>query len=187
MPWRGSFGHILTMQLEPPKFKLGEPVLVLRPRPMGIHRTKIWFTPGWVVRKIGEDNYRIKTSPGQFRGGNESQHRAREPDVRGKHVSMDSTAHEAESDNDYAEQEDDTVENILVPRLSASAPGGMEFKVRPRCYAPSHDTWEPVSPFVPWINTPFMEYARTNKTKIQVSDLEALTRAMEARGDRSPP
>ena len=48
---------------------------------------------------------------------------------------------------------------------------------------PSHDTWGPVSSFVPRMNTPFMEYVRRHKTKIEISDLEALTRAIEARGD----
>ena len=49
------------------KFKVGVPVWVIRPRPMGTHRTKTWFTPGEVVRRIGEDTYRIKVGYGQFR------------------------------------------------------------------------------------------------------------------------
>ena len=35
---------------------------------------------------------------------------------------------------------------------------------------------------VPRINTPFMDYIRKHKTKIHVSDLAALTRAIAARG-----
>ena len=66
--------------------------------------------------------------------------------------------------------------------LNASAPGGLEFKVCWRCYGPSYDTWEHVSSFVPRINTPFMDYIRKHKTKIHVSDLAALTRAIAARG-----
>ena len=55
------------------KFRVGDPVWVLRPRPMGTHRTKPWFTPGEMVCRIGEDTYRIKVGPGQFRERHESQ------------------------------------------------------------------------------------------------------------------
>ena len=168
------------------KFRVGDPVWVLRPRPMGTHCTKTLFTPGEVVRRIGEDTYRTKVGPGQFRERHESQLRAREPDIRGKHVSLNYTAHEADSDDDYAEQDNYTVEKILAQRPNASVPGGVEFKVRWRGYGPSHDTWEPVSSFVPRINTPFMEYVRRHKTKLQVSDLEALTRATDPRLELSP-
>ena len=106
----------------------------------------------------------------------------REPDLCGQHVSLDYAAHEADSDDYYAEQDDYTVEKILAQRSNASAPEGLEFKVRWRGYGPSHDTWEPVSSFVPRINTPCMDYIRKHKTKIHVSDLAALTRAIAARG-----
>ena len=164
------------------KFRVGDPVWVIRPRPMGTHRTKTWFTPGVVVRRIGEDTYRIKVGLGQFRVRHESQLRVREPDLRGQHVSLSYAAHEADSDDDYAEHDDYTVEKILAQRPKASAPGGLEFKVRWRGYGPSHDTWEPVSSFVPRVNTPFMEYIRKHKTKIHVSDLAALTQSIAARG-----
>ena len=136
-----------------------------------------------MVCRIDEDTYRIKVGPGQFEGRHESQLRAREPDIRGKHVSLDYTAHEADSDNNYAEQDDYTVEKILAQRQSASAPGGVEFKVRWRAYGPSHDTWEPVFSFVPRINTPFMDCVRKHKTRFEVSDLESLTWEIEAMGN----
>ena len=41
-------------------FRVGDPVWVIRPRPMGTHRTTTWFTHGEVVCRIGEDTYRIK-------------------------------------------------------------------------------------------------------------------------------
>ena len=106
----------------------------------------------------------------------------REPHLRGQHVSLDYAAHEADFDGDYAEQDDYTVEKILAQLPNASAPGCLEFKVCWRGYGPSHDTWEPVSLFVPRINTPFMDYIRKHKTEIHVSDLAALTRAIAARG-----
>ena len=162
-------------------FRVGDPVWVIRPCPMGTHRTKTWFTPGEVVRRIGEDTYRIKVGHGQFWERHESQLRVREPDLRGQHVSLDYTAHEAASDDDYAEQDDYTVEKILAQRPNASAPRGLEFKVRWRGYGPFHDTWEPVPSFVPRIKTPFMDYIRKHKTKLHASDLTAGTRAIAAR------
>ena len=97
-------------------------------------------------------------------------------------MSLSYAAHEADSDDDYAEQDDYTVEKILAQRRNASAAGGLEFKVRWRGYGPSRDTWEAASSFVPRVNTPFMEYIRKHKTKIHVSDLAALTLAIAARG-----
>ena len=164
------------------QFRVGDPVWVIRPRPMGIHRTKTWLAPGEVVCRIGEDTYRIKVGNGQFRERHESQLRVREPDLRGQHVSLSYAAHEADSDDDYAEQDDYTVEKIPAQRPNASAPGDLEFKIRWRGYWPSHDIWESVSSFVPRINTPFMDYINRHKTKIHVSELAALTRAIAARG-----
>ena len=170
--------HKSAPSLTAQTFRVGDPVWVIRPRPMGTHRTK----PGEVVRRIGEDTYRTKVSHRQFRERHESQLRVRKPDLRAQHVSLDYAAHEADSDDDYAEQDDYTVEKILAQRPSASAPGGLEFKVHWRGYGPSHHTWEPVSSFVPRSNTPFMDYIRKHKTRIHVSDLAALTRAIAARG-----
>ena len=61
------------------RFRVGDPVWVIRPRPMGTHRTKTWFTPGEVVRRIREDTDRIKVGHGQFRERHESQLRVRIP------------------------------------------------------------------------------------------------------------
>ena len=155
---------------------------VIRPRPMGTHRTKTWFTPREVVRRIGEDTYCNKVGRGQFRERHESQPRVREPDLRCQHVSLDYAAHEANSDDDYAEQDDYTVKKILAQRTNASAPGGLQFMVCLRGYGPSHDTWEPVTSFMPRIYTPFMDYIHKHKTKIHVWDWAALTRAIAARG-----
>ena len=75
------------------KFRMGDPVWVLRTRPTGTHRIKTWFTTRQVVRRIGEDTYRIKMGPRQFGERHESQLWAGEPEVCGKHVSLDYTAH----------------------------------------------------------------------------------------------
>ena len=80
------------------KFRVGDLVWVLRPQPLRTHRTKTRFTPGEVVRRIHQDTYRIKVGPGQFTERHETQLRARDPDIREKHVYPDYTAHEADSD-----------------------------------------------------------------------------------------
>ena len=136
-----------------------------------------------MVRRIGEDTYRVKEVPGHFEERHESQLRAREPDIREKHASLHYTAHEAGSDDDYAEQDNYTVEKILAHPPNVLAPADVEFKVRWRGYRPLHDTWEPVSSFVLWFNTPFMEHLRRHKTQLHISDFEALSNAIEAFGD----
>ena len=123
------------------RFRVGDPMWVIRPRPMGTHCTKTWFTPGGVVCRIGEDTYRIRVGHRQFRERHDSQFRVREADLRGQHVSLDYAAHVADSDDDYAEQDDYTLEKILAQRPNASAPGGLEFKVRWRGFGPPLDTW----------------------------------------------
>ena len=90
---------------------------------MSTHRTKTWFTAGELVCRIGEDTYRIKVGPGQFRGRHKSQIRASGPDLAGKHGSPDYTNLGGDSDADYAAQEDYTIEKILVQHASTSAPG----------------------------------------------------------------
>ena len=79
------------------RFRVGDPVWVIRPRHMGTHRTKTWFTPGEVVRRMDEDTYRIKVGHGQFRECHKSQLRVREPDLCGRHVSLDYAAHGPDS------------------------------------------------------------------------------------------
>ena len=106
-------------ELDSAKVQGGRPSVGDQTPPMGTHRTKTWFTPGEVVRRNGEDTYRIKVGHGQFWERHKSQLRVREPDLRGQHVSLDYAAHEADSDDNYAEQDDSTVEKILAQRPNA--------------------------------------------------------------------
>ena len=122
------------------KFRVADPVLVPRPRHLGTHRTKTGFTPGEVVCRIGQYTYRVKVGRRKFKERHESHLRTREPDIRRKHVSLNYTAHEADSDDDYAEQDVYTVEKILTQHPNASALGDVEFKVRWRGYGLSHHT-----------------------------------------------
>ena len=157
------------------KFRVAEALWVLRPRPMGAHRTKTWFTPGEVVPRTSEDTYCIEVGPGQCEEGHESQLRAREPDIRGNDVFLDYTAHEANFNNVYAEQDGYTVKKTLAQRRHASAPGGVGFRVRWWGYGLFNDSWEPVFSLVPRTNTSLGKYVRRQKTKLQVSDLKLLS------------
>ena len=102
-------------------FRVGDPVWVLRPLPLGTHRTKTWFTPEDVFRRIGEDTYGIQVGTGQYKRQHESQLGPPEPDICGKPVSLDYTPNAADSDDDYAEQDNYTVEKVLAQHPSASA------------------------------------------------------------------
>ena len=88
------------------KFRGSDPVWVLRHQPMGSHRSNTWFTPGEVVRRIGEDTYRVNVVLGQLEEQHESHLRVREHNICWKHVSLDYTAREAVSDDDHAELDD---------------------------------------------------------------------------------
>ena len=105
------------------KFRLNDPVWVLRLQPMGTHRTKTWFMPVELVCRIGEDTYSIKVGRRQLWERHESQLCARWPDICEKHVSLDYEAHEADSDDDYAEQDAYTVEKNLAQRPNAWGSG----------------------------------------------------------------
>ena len=63
--------------------------LVFRPLDMGTQCTKTWFTPGELVRRIGDNKYRVKVGLGQFREQQESPFCALNPNIREKHLSLD--------------------------------------------------------------------------------------------------
>ena len=184
-------GHGVQIKTTPPstaeKCRVDESVLLLTPCPMDTHCTKTWFTSAEVVCRTAEDTYCVNAGTRQFREWHECQLRAPEPDIDGKHMFLDYTAHEAESDHNYAEQDDCTVEKIPAHCLRELASGGIAFKVGWRGYGPSHDAWEPVSSFVPRNNTPFIDYLRRHRTKLQVSDLEGLMQAIHPLVNWSPP
>ena len=112
---------------------------------------------------IGENTHRIKLGYGQLREGHDNQLRAREPDILVKHVSLEYTAHQTDSDDHHFEQDKYTVEKIPTQRPNPSGPGPMRFKVRWRGCGPSHNSWEPIS------STLFMQCVRRHKSKLQSS------------------
>ena len=83
-----------------------------------------------MVHRIGEDTHCIKVGAGQFRERHGDLLRAREPDVCGKHVSLDYTAHEADSDVDYLGGSRCMVKMRpkLPPQGTAKKNGGLKHK-----------------------------------------------------------
>ena len=48
-------------------FKVGGNVWVERPRPLGTHRTKTWYTPGKIAKRVGPSTFLVQTGPSQFK------------------------------------------------------------------------------------------------------------------------
>ena len=164
------------------KLRVSDPVWVLRPQPMGTQGIKTWFTPQEVVRTIGKDTYHIKVDPRQFREWHESQPCAREPDISGRHGSLDFTANEAGSDDDYVKHNNYTVEKILAQPPNDPAPAGVEFKVHWRGYRPM-TPGNPSLPLCRGSTPPFWTMSASTRLSSRVSDLKTLTRTIEAMGD----
>ena len=74
-------------------FSVGDGAWELRPRPTGTHRTKTSLTAGEVVRAIGEDIYRVRIGPRQFRERLQSQLCAPEADTQAEHMWLDYAGH----------------------------------------------------------------------------------------------
>ena len=67
-------------------FKVGGHVLVGRPRTLGTHQTKIWYTPSKIAKRVGPSTFLVQTGPSQFRTRHEIQLKDRVPNITGKHV-----------------------------------------------------------------------------------------------------
>ena len=164
------------------KFRVGDPVWVIRPRPMGTHRTKTWFTPGEVVRRIGEDTYRIKVGHGQ------SGSATRVNSVCGNPTSVADMCPWTTPNMRPIRTTTMLSRTTILSRRSwlsvrrPGHPGVWSSRFVGEAMGRPTTPGNPVSSFVPRVNTPFMEYIRKHKTKIHVSDLAALTRAIAARG-----
>jgi hypothetical protein len=141
---------------------------------LGTHRTKSWYTPGIVRKRMGDSTYWIQTGPAQFKTRHATQLKGREPDLQGKHVSLEFCAHDADEDDDeYHEDDDFIVEKVLAHRANPAVPGGLEFKVRWKGYGRSHDRWEPPSSFCPRITTVWQQYLAKHNIGLQAKDLMA--------------
>ena len=72
-------------------FKVGGHVWVERPRPLGTHQTKTWYTPGKIAKRVGRSTFLVQTGPSQFKTRHETQLKDRVPDITGKHVDFQYT------------------------------------------------------------------------------------------------
>ena len=133
-------------------FKFGGHVWVERPRPLGTHRTRTWYTPRNIAKRVGPSTFLVQTGPSQFKTRHKTQMQDRVPHITGKHVDFQYTKHEDDSDEDeYLEEDDYVVDKVFSHRPNPAVPGGMEFKVKWKGYGKSHDWWVPPSSFVPRI------------------------------------
>ena len=155
-------------------FKVRGHVWVERPRPLGTHRTKTWYTPGKIAKRVGPSTFLLQTGPSQFKTRHETQLKDRVPDITGKHVDFQYTQHEDDSDEDeYLEEDDCVLDKVLSHRPNPAVPVGIEFKVKWKGYGKSHDSWVPPSSFVPRINKVWQAYLGQKGVHISAKDLMA--------------
>ena len=155
-------------------FKVGGHVWVQRPRPLGTHRTKTWYTPGKIAKRVGASTFLVQTDPCQFKTWHETQLKDRVPDSTGQHVDFKYTQHEDNSDKDeYLEKDDYVVDKVLSHRSNPAVPGGIEFKLKGKGDEKSHDSWVPPSSFVPRVNKVLQAYLGQKGVDISAKDLMA--------------
>ena len=155
-------------------FKVGGHVWVERPRPLGTHWTKTWYTPGKIAERVGPSTFLVITGPSQFKTRHETQLKDRVSDFTGKHVDFQYTQHEDNSDEDeYLEEDDYVVDNVLSHRPNPAVPGGIEFKVKWKGYGKSQHPCVPPSSLVPRINKVWQAYLGQKGVDISAKDLMA--------------
>ena len=66
--------------------KVGGHDWLKRPRPLGSHPTKTWYTPGTIAKRVCPSTVLVQTGPSQFKTRQETQVKDRVPDITGKHV-----------------------------------------------------------------------------------------------------
>ena len=113
------------------------------------HRQQLWYIPGVIVRKIGQDVYAIQVGDNKILDGDHTQLRPRAPDPGGRAVTFEFTARDLDS-NDDGEEDDYTAEQILTDKAHPATLVGRPYKVHWKGFAASRDSWEPPSSFVGW-------------------------------------
>ena len=156
-------------------FNVAGHVWVWRPRPLGTHWTKTWYTPCKIAKRVGPGTCLVQTGPSQFKTRHENQLKDRVLDIRKKHVDFQYTQHADDSDKDEYFQEDDyVVEKVLSHQPSPAVPGGIEFKVNWKRYRKSPESRVPPSSFVPRINKVWHGHPGQKGVNISARDLMAV-------------
>ena len=114
-----------------PAYKNGDAVWLLRPRPVGPHRFKSWWTLAVAERRIGLNTYDISTNRDPVKAAHSSQLKHQLTDLTGAHVDQSYT-HEKLSAEDDAPEDDYLIDWILWHRLKPGSrdPNDIEFLVR---------------------------------------------------------
>ena len=155
-------------------FKVGGHDWVEGSWPLDTHRTKTWYTPGKIAKRVGPNTFLVQTGPSQFETRHETQLEDAVPDITGKHVDFQYTQHEDVPDEDeYLKEDDYVVDKVLSHRPNPAVPGGIEFKVKWKGCGKSHDSWVPPSSFVPPINKVWQAYLGQRGVDISAKDLMA--------------
>ena len=134
------------------------------------HRQASWYVPGVIVRKVGQDVYAVHVGDNKILDRDHTQACPQAPDPSGRPVTFEFTAGNVDSD-DEGEDDDFTAEGILMDKPDRGTPGGRLYKVRPKGFAASRDSWEPPSSFVPRYTTVWIEYLRRKNISLDVKDV----------------
>ena len=134
------------------------------------HRQQSWYIPGVILRKIGQDVYAVQVEDNKILDRDHTQIGPRAPDPSRQAVTFDFTAGDLDPDDD-GEEDDDTVERILMDKPDHATPGGKLYKVRWKRFALSRDSWEPPSSFVPSYTTVWLDYLKKKGISLDVKDV----------------
>ena len=131
------------------------------------HRKQSWYSPGVIVRKIGQDVYAVQLGDNKILDRDHTQLRPRAPDPGGRAVTFEFMVGDLDSDEDGQEDEY-TAEQILTDKPDPATPVGRLYKVRWKGFSTSRDCWEPPSSFVPRYTTVWLDYLKKKGISLDV-------------------
>jgi hypothetical protein len=150
----------------PPVFKVGCKVWVLRPRGLSADKLRSWWVgPCKVTRQIGETSYEVEVSSGKFTTLHVSQLKPHWDNEfsEEKLELFHFTPSKEEFDSTLDEWE---VEKVIRHRVNAR--GKLEFLVQWKGF--KEHTWEPLMNFIQRYNLDWREYVTKSKLKFDLGD-----------------